>query len=83
MRINDDLRLFTKSLSVVALVIALLIVTSCAGVQTSAADEYCDPTVWGRWCDPDQTQLTYDWQVLPHEYKTQDAVADAVMGAYE
>ena len=83
MKINDDLRLFAKSVSVLVIVIALLITSSCAGVQTSAAAEYCDPSVWGRWCDPNQTQLTYDWQVLPHEYKTQDSVADAVMGAHE
>ena len=82
MIINDDLRLFIKSISILALVVVLLIVSSCASVRTSAA-EYCDPAVWGRWCDPGLTQLTYDWQVLPHDYKTQDAIADAVMGAYE
>lgn len=63
----------------------LIIILMLSGAVDAASEpdltsEYCDTTVWGRWCDPDQDQLTLDWQARKFEPHTQPEIEGLIFG---
>ncbi len=62
------------------IIIAMLSFGADAATANEIEPEYCDPTVWGRWCDPSAEHLTIDYRVVPYEHHAPDEIEALIFG---
>lgn len=61
------------------MIVALFVLaTGCTASQTK--DEYCDPQVWGRWCDENAHELDIEPHARPLEHHAPDEVENIIFG---